>query len=66
MKSAKSGLPLAIDEAMSTDHPAQLSPALRNLKFRDDSGEIYIRAENHQLVQRLHNFAVALVAAKAP
>ncbi|HXF16805.1 MAG TPA: hypothetical protein VN496_07360 [Burkholderiales bacterium] len=64
MKSAKSGLPLAIDKAKSNDHPPQLSPALENLGLGDDRGEICIRAGNHQLGGRLYISALAPVAAR--
>ena len=46
-------LALAIEKAQSTD-PAKVAPALETVKFEDDSGEIYIRADNHQLVQPLY------------
>jgi hypothetical protein len=62
MKSAKSGLPLAIDKARSSDHPPQLSPSLENLGLGDDRGEICIRPGNHQLGRRLYISALALVA----
>ena len=46
-------LAMAIEKARSAD-PAKVVVALENLKFEDDSGEIYIRADNHQLVQPLY------------
>ncbi|HEX7955214.1 MAG TPA: branched-chain amino acid ABC transporter substrate-binding protein [Burkholderiales bacterium] len=46
-------LALAIEKAQSAD-PAKVVVALENLKFEDDSGEVYIRADNHQLVQPLY------------
>jgi branched-chain amino acid transport system substrate-binding protein len=46
-------LALAIEKAKSAD-PAKVALALENLKFEDDSGEVYIRADNHQLVQPLY------------
>ncbi len=46
-------LALAIEKAKSAD-PAKVALALENLRFEDDSGEVYIRADNHQLVQPLY------------
>jgi len=46
-------LALAIEKAKSAD-PAKVALALENLKFEDDSGEVTIRADNHQLVQPLY------------
>ena len=46
-------LAMAIDKAKSAD-PVKVVVALENLKFEDDSGEVYIRADNHQLVQPLY------------
>ena len=46
-------LALAIEKAKSTD-PGKVAAALENLVFEDDSGEVYMRADNHQLVQPLY------------
>ncbi len=46
-------LALAIEKAKSTD-PGKVVVALENLVFEDDSGEVYMRADNHQLVQPLY------------
>ncbi|HVY08258.1 MAG TPA: branched-chain amino acid ABC transporter substrate-binding protein [Burkholderiales bacterium] len=53
-------LATAIDKAKSSD-PAKVAPVLENLKFDDDSGEAYFRADNHQLIQPL--YVSTLVAA---
>ena len=46
-------LALAIEKAKSAD-PGKVALALENLRFEDDSGEVYIRGDNHQLVQPLY------------
>jgi branched-chain amino acid transport system substrate-binding protein len=53
IRESVNALALAIEKARSAD-PAKVVVALENLKFEDDSGEIYIRADNHQLVQPLY------------
>jgi branched-chain amino acid transport system substrate-binding protein len=53
IRESVNALALAIEKAQSAD-PAKVAPALETLKFEDDSGEIYIRADNHQLVQPLY------------
>jgi len=53
IRESVNALALAIEKARSED-PAKVVPMLENLKFEDDSGEIYIRADNHQLVQPLY------------
>ncbi len=46
-------LALAMEKANSAE-PGKVALALEDLKFEDDSGEVYIRADNHQLVQPLY------------
>ncbi len=53
IRQAVNALALAIEKANSAD-PAKVALALENLRFEDDSGEVYIRADNHQLVQPLY------------
>ncbi len=53
IRESVNALALAIEKAQSAD-PAKVAPALENIRFEDDSGEIYIRADNHQLVQPLY------------
>jgi branched-chain amino acid transport system substrate-binding protein len=53
IRESVNALAMAIEKSKSTD-PAKVAPALENLRFEDDSGEIYIRADNHQLVQPLY------------
>ena len=53
IRQSVNALAMAIDKAKGAD-PARVAPALENLKFEDDSGEVYIRADNHQLVQPLY------------
>ena len=43
----------AIGKAKSTE-PAAVGKALEGMKFDDDSGEVYMRADNHQLIQPLY------------
>ena len=43
----------AIDQAKSTD-PAKVGKALEGMKFEGDSGEVTMRADNHQLIQPLY------------
>jgi branched-chain amino acid transport system substrate-binding protein len=42
----------AMDQAKSTD-PAKVGKALEGMKFEGDSGEVTMRADNHQLIQPL-------------
>ena len=42
----------AIDQAKSAD-PAKVGAALEGMKFEGDSGEVMMRADNHQLIQPL-------------
>jgi len=53
IRESVNALALAIEKAKSAD-PAKVAPMLEDLKFEDDSGEVYIRADNHQLVQPLY------------
>jgi len=53
IRQAMTALALAIEKAKSAD-PAKVALALENLRFEDDSGEVYIRGDNHQLVQPLY------------
>jgi branched-chain amino acid transport system substrate-binding protein len=53
IRESVNALALAIEKARSAD-PAKVAPALENISFEDDSGEIYIRADNHQLIQPLY------------
>ncbi len=53
IRESVNALALAIEKAKSAD-PAKVALALENLKCEDDSGEVYIRADNHQLVQPLY------------
>lgn len=53
IRESVNALALAIEKAKSAD-PAKVALALENLRFQDDSGEVYIRADNHQLVQPLY------------
>ena len=53
IRQAVNALALAIEKAKSSD-PAKVALALENLRFEDDSGEVYIRADNHQLMQPLY------------
>ena len=53
IRQSVNALALAIEKAGSAD-PAKVVAMLENLRFEDDSGEIYIRADNHQLVQPLY------------
>jgi branched-chain amino acid transport system substrate-binding protein len=53
IRESVNALALAIEKAKSAD-PAKVAPVLENLRFEDDSGEVYIRADNHQLVQPLY------------
>ena len=53
IRQAMTALATAIDKAKSAD-PAKVALALENLRFEDDSGEVTIRADNHQLVQPLY------------
>ncbi len=53
IRQSVNALAMAIEKAGSAD-PAKVVPVLENLKFDDDSGEVYIRADNHQLVQPLY------------
>jgi branched-chain amino acid transport system substrate-binding protein len=46
-------LALAMDKAKSAD-PAKVGAALEGLKLEDDSGEVTLRADNHQLIQPLY------------
>ena len=46
-------LALAMDKAKSAD-PAKVGAALEGLKLEDDSGEVTVRADNHQLIQPLY------------
>ena len=43
----------AIDQARSAD-PAKVGKALEGMKFDGDSGEVMMRADNHQLIQPLY------------
>lgn len=45
-------LAAAMEKAGSTD-PAKVAPVLSNLRFSDDAGEVYMRPDNHQLIQPL-------------
>ncbi len=53
VRESVNALALAIEKAQSAD-PAKVALALENLRYEDDSGEVYIRADNHQLVQPLY------------
>ncbi len=53
IRESVNALAMAIEKAGSAD-PAKVVVALENLKFEDDSGEVYIRADNHQLIQPLY------------
>ena len=53
IRESVNALALAIEKAQSAD-PAKVAPALETVRFEDDSGEIYIRPDNHQLVQPLY------------
>jgi branched-chain amino acid transport system substrate-binding protein len=53
IRESVNALALAIEKAKSAD-PVKVAPVLENLRFEDDSGEVYIRADNHQLVQPLY------------
>ena len=53
VRESVNALALAIEKANSAD-PAKVALALEGLKFEDDSGEVTIRADNHQLVQPLY------------
>jgi branched-chain amino acid transport system substrate-binding protein len=53
IRESVNALALAIEKAKSAD-PAKVVQALENLKFEDDSGEVHIRADNHQLIQPLY------------
>jgi branched-chain amino acid transport system substrate-binding protein len=53
IRESVNALALAIEKARSAD-PAKVVPVLENLTFEDDSGDVYIRADNHQLVQPLY------------
>ena len=46
-------LAMAMDKAKSAD-PAKVGAAMDGLKFEDDSGEVTMRADNHQLIQPLY------------
>jgi branched-chain amino acid transport system substrate-binding protein len=46
-------LALAMEKAKSAD-PAKVARAMEGLKLEDDSGEVTIRADNHQLIQPLY------------
>ncbi len=43
----------AMDQAKSTD-PVKVAKALEGMKFEGDSGEVMMRADNHQLIQPLY------------
>jgi len=43
----------AMDQAKSAD-PVKVSKALEGMKFEGDSGEVMMRADNHQLIQPLY------------
>jgi branched-chain amino acid transport system substrate-binding protein len=43
----------AMDQAKSTD-PVKVAKALEGMKFEGDSGEVMLRADNHQLIQPLY------------
>jgi branched-chain amino acid transport system substrate-binding protein len=43
----------AINAAKSTE-PAKVGKALEGMKFEGDSGEVMMRADNHQLIQPLY------------
>lgn len=49
---ALSMLAKAMDQAKSAD-PAKVGKALEGMKFDGDSGEVWMRADNHQLIQPL-------------
>lgn len=53
IRESLNALALAMEKAGSAD-PAKVALALEDLKFEDDSGEVYIRADNHQLIQPLY------------
>ena len=46
-------LAMAMEKAKSAD-PAKAGAAMEGLKFEDDSGEVTLRADNHQLIQPLY------------
>ena len=46
-------LALGIEKAKTAD-PAKVALAMEDLKFEDDSGEVNLRADNHQLIQPLY------------
>lgn len=53
IRDSLNALALAMEKAGSAD-PAKVALALEDLKFEGDSGEVYIRADNHQLIQPLY------------
>ncbi|HEX4987011.1 MAG TPA: branched-chain amino acid ABC transporter substrate-binding protein [Burkholderiales bacterium] len=53
VRESVNALVAAMEKAGSAD-PDKVAPALENLKFEDDSGEVYIRPDNHQLIQPLY------------
>lgn len=48
-------------EKTKSDHPLQIARALEGMKWMSDTGEVYMRADNHQLVQPI--FIGTLVSA---
>jgi branched-chain amino acid transport system substrate-binding protein len=53
IRTAVDMLARAIDQARS-DEPALVAKALEGMKYTQDSGESYMRADNHQLIQPLY------------
>jgi branched-chain amino acid transport system substrate-binding protein len=53
VRESVNALAAAIDKAQSAD-PAKVVSVLESLRFEDDSGEVYMRADNHQLIQPLY------------
>lgn len=53
----------AMEQAKSTD-PLPVAKALEGLKFQGDTGEVYMRADNHQLIQPLYISTFAKVDGK--
>jgi len=53
VREAAEMLAKAIDQAKSAD-PHKVALALEGMKWENDTGEVYMRADNHQLIQPLY------------